>query len=206
MRLESAAYCLARRYVTIATMEGLRLVGPSLLPGSISMGPRRLFVAGVGRLNNAMTQRTPRARYGLPTVPFIVIGFYLALFGSYVALSRELASACSEVTTMLQSKIDAPDRALARPEVDRFREKIDASDRKMEHKRCESRHSASPDEQTDRMVTKVHEMLYGIIGAMVDAAIDAKLDAVIDAKIDAKLQKWNAERQDRVGDENRNKK
>jgi hypothetical protein len=86
---------------------------------------------------------------------------------------------------MLQSKIDAPDRALARPELG---------------------HSASPDEQTDRMVTKVHETLYGIIGAMVDAAIDAKLDAVIDAKIDAKLQKWNAERQDRVGDENRNKK
>jgi hypothetical protein len=122
MRLSSAAFSLARGHVTRAAIGG-RPSLPLLLARSkgVLVGARR-FVSMVGRNKSTMTiGDAPSGGSGrthsdlnvvIGTVT-VVTTFFFGFLGFYSAMKSKIKDAKTDVTKMLESKIDGQDRKIA---------------------------------------------------------------------------------------------
>jgi hypothetical protein len=133
----SAAFSLGRVHVTRATIGGRHSLPLLFAPSNcISLGERRRFAEKVVRKTSATTLvgapsgGSGRTRSDLNVVigtVAVVTAFFFGFFGFYSAIKSEIKDVKSDLTKMIESKLDAQDRQLAAQD-----RKLDGQDRKVD--------------------------------------------------------------------------
>jgi hypothetical protein len=211
MLFSSAAISLGRLHITRVTIGGGHSHFPLLFAPSncISLGERRRFAEMVARkkstttLVGAPSGGSGRTRSDLSVVigtVAVVTAFFFGFFGFYSAIKSEIKDVKSDVTKMINSKLDAQDRKLDGQDrkVDGIEKNVDLLPLKFELKKYWNWFglSASPvmseDENVSDIVSKVSKNL--------DAKVADALEAVL-----KELKAKNGD-QERVNDDNSSNK